>query len=101
MFLTPQNEFELVSKKIKQIAEFGTARNTKKLIYWRVTAHNDGRKFITAYQLGGAKINLVVCPSINNLNSLEDFSHDGKFQRSVDLLATILAHKGAYQRLTA
>jgi hypothetical protein len=98
MFSTPQDEFELVSKKMKQVVSYGKGKNTKKVINWRMT-ENDGIKHIQAYQLGGANINLTIVPSINNLHELVDFSHDGRFQQSVDLLATILEHKGAYHQL--
>lgn len=98
MFSTPQDEFELVSKKMKSILEYGKGKNTRKVIKWRMT-ENDGIKHITAYQLGGAQIHMTVVPSINNLHELVDFSHEGRFQQSVDLLATILEHKGTYQRI--
>jgi len=99
MFSTPYAELELVSKKMKQILSYGNAKNTKKPIYWRMTVSDDGIKRINAYQLGGANINMTIIPSINNLYELVDFSHEGKFQQSVDLLATILEHRGAYQRI--
>lgn len=98
MFDTPQDQFELVSKKMKQILTYGKSKNTRKVIKWRIT-ENNGIKHITAYQLGGAQIHLTVVPSINNLSELVDFSHEGKFQQSVDLLATILEHKGSYQKI--
>ena len=100
MFDTPQDHFELVSKKMKQIIGYGNAKNTRKVINWKIT-ENNGIKHINAYQLGGANINLTVVPSINNLSELADFSHEGKFQSSVDLLATILEHKGSYHQLQA
>ena len=100
MLSTPFNEFELISKKMQQIASYGNGKNTRKPIMWRVTETN-GIKHITAYQLGGAMIHMTILPSINNLYELVDFSHEGKFQQSVDLLKTILEHKGSYQRLAA
>lgn len=98
MFSTPTDEFELVSKKMKGVAAYGKSKNTRKVIHWRMT-ENDGIKRISAYQLGGANISLTIVPSVNNLSELADFSHDGRFQQSVDLLATILDHKGTYERL--
>lgn len=100
MFSFPYGEFELVSKKMKQIAAYGKGKNARKPIKWRMT-ETDGIKHITAYQLGGAMIHLMVVPSVNNLHELADFGHEGKFQQSVDLLATILEHKGAYERIAA
>lgn len=98
MFNTPYTEFELVSKKIKQILTYGRSKNTRKVINWRMT-EQDGIKRITAYQLGGASISMTIVPSINNLCELADFSHEGRFQQSVDLLATILEHKGSYKQV--
>lgn len=98
MFETPYTHFELVSKKMQKIIEYGNAKNTRKPIYWRMTEGSDGIKRITAYQLGGANISMTIVPSTGNLSELVDFSHDGKFQQSVDLLATIVQHKGKYQR---
>jgi hypothetical protein len=98
MFDTPYNQYELVSKKMKQVLGYGKGKNTRKPIYWSMS-DNDGIKRVTAYQHGGAKISMTVVPSIDNLYELADFSHDGRFQQSVDLLATIVEHKGAYQRV--
>ena len=97
MLTTPTNEFELISKKMQQIVSYGKSKNTKRVINWRIS-ENNGTKHIKAYQLGGASINLTIVPSINGLHELVDFSHEGKFQQSVDLLATILEHKGSYHQ---
>lgn len=100
MFNTPTDEFELTSKKVKQILEYGKSKNTRKVINWRMT-ENNGFKHITAYQLGGAMIHMTVAPFDDNLSQLVDFTHEGRFQQSVDLLATILEHKGTYQQVPA
>lgn len=94
---TLQNNFELVSKNVKDIANLGTARHTKKPIYWR-----NSNGFITAYQLGGARITMRVLPTKihdQEYNELVGFTHDGKPKQSFDLLATILAHYGNYIKL--
>lgn len=100
MFDTPQDQYELVSEKMKQILKYGKSKNTRKVINWRMT-ENDGFKQITAYQLGGAMIHMTIVPFKDNLSELVDFTHEGRFQQSVDLLATILEHKGTYQQVPA
>lgn len=94
---TLQNNFELVSKNVKDIEKLGTAKHTKKPIYWR-----NSNGFITAYQLGGAKITMRVLPVTihgQEYNELVGFTHDGRPQQSFDLLATILSHYGSYIKL--
>jgi len=92
---TPYEQFELVSNKMKSIMSYGKSKNTKKPIYWKIS-ENNGIKRIQAYQLGGAKISMTLVP-FENMYELADFSHDGRFQQSVDLLNTIVEHKGIYQ----
>lgn len=109
---TPQEYFTIISDDVRFWADKGTAKNTRKPIHWKKSdtfkcpiTHED-RYNINIWQENGANIHLVVRKRVvggvsvvgndPRTEVLDSFEHDGRPQKSFDLLATVLAHKGKY-----
>lgn len=110
--LTPQEHFTIVSDEVKRWADKGKARNMRKPIHWKKTdtfkcpiTHED-RYGVDIWQEGGASIHLTirrrevegvtVVGKDPRTEVLDHFAHNGQPQKSFDLLATVLAHRGKY-----
>lgn len=109
---TPQEYFTLVSDEVKFWASKGKAKNSRKPIYWKKTetfkcpiTHED-RYGIDIWQKNGASIHLTIrkreVEGVTVIGKdlrtevLDTFAHNGQPQKSFDLLATVLEHKGRY-----
>lgn len=110
--MTPQQYFTVISDDVRRWAQMGRAKNSRKLIHWRKTdtfecpiTHED-RYGIDIWQENGARIHLTVRKRVVDgvtvigkdprTEVVDSFAHDGQPQKSFDLLATVLEHRGKY-----
>ncbi len=110
--LTPQEYYTLISEDVRIWANKGRARNSRKPIHWKKSdtfecpiTHED-RYGIDIWQEGGASIHLTIRKRVVDgvtvigndprTEVLDTFAHNGQPQKSFDLLATVLEHKGKY-----
>jgi hypothetical protein len=109
---TPQEFYTIISDEVRFWADKGKAKNSRKPIHWKKSdtfvcpiTHED-RYGIDIWQENGAHICLTirkrevqgvtVIGSDPRTDVLDGFGHNGQPQKSFDLLATVLAHKGRY-----
>lgn len=109
---TPQEYYTLISDEVRHWASLGKAKNMRKPIHWKKSdtfecpiTHED-RYGIDIWQEGGASIHLTIrkreVEGVSVIGKdprtevLDTFAHNGQPQKSFDLLATVLEHKGKY-----
>lgn len=109
---TPQEYYTLISDEVRQFANRGKAKNSRKPIHWKKTDSfecpitHEERYGIDIWQERGASIHLTIRKRVVDgvtvigkdprTEVLDTFAHNGQPQKSFDLLATVLEHKGKY-----